>query len=131
MALFIVCLPLEALSGDEQDTAWNPSFMYLALGWIVVPFDKYSIPWLANPLLFYSWRCIGRNRLGTAFMLSIACSLLAFVYFSVGKIRNPFAGGIDSIPGFGIGFWLWFASMIAAAGACAILLWRKPVAEEL
>jgi hypothetical protein len=79
--------------------------------------------WLANPLLFASWLAmLQRVRLP-----AIACSVLAlglgFAFLLATKVMVSESGTPNRVEGYGVGYWLWLASI--AIACCASLLVRS------
>ncbi len=120
--LFLGSLTQDAyyLAGDNPE-AWSASWGLLLIGWMGVFFGVFA--WLANPLLVLSWLLCLRGKQGAALIVSIAAVLFALSFLLHSTIIASEAPTYRAVTGYGVGYWLWLASMlIMAAGTLHLYL---------
>ena len=125
LALWGVSLFLPALHlrfYPDGETVILPGYKVLASGWVGVL--ALQPGWLANPLLgallVVWWR--GRSSVRTVRLLAGA-----LIIASLATLDLPLRPWFNRHEGFGIGYWLWMATNLAAATVALI----KPRANEL
>src|SRR5690606_4454386 len=123
LILFIISLTQPAFYIDrkEDPNAYSDSLTLFLLGWMsflggaIIPF----ILWLANPLYFVAIFLTIRNKsLGLYFAL--AATLLAFIFSQLHTIMTSESGSFSVITSRGLGFKLWFISIIALTVALIV-----------
>jgi hypothetical protein len=83
--------------------------------------------WLANPLLLLSWILCLRGELRAALIISAAAVLFALSFLLHSTIVASEAPTYRAVTGYGVGYWLWLASMlIMAAGTLRLYLASRP-----
>ncbi|MEZ5045527.1 MAG: hypothetical protein R2831_00900 [Chitinophagaceae bacterium] len=115
LLLLIISLTQPAFYIDrkEDPNAYSDSLTLFFLGWMsflggaFIPF----ILWLANPLYFISIFLTIKNKPSGLFV-SIAASTLAFIFSQLDTIMTSESGSCSIITSRGLGFKLWFASLI-------------------
>jgi hypothetical protein len=120
--LFLASLTQNAyhLAGDNPE-AWSASWGLLLIGWMGIYFGVFA--WLANPLLVLSWMLCVRGKHGAALIVSTAAVLFALSFLLHRTIVADEAPTYKAVTGYGLGYWLWLASMlIMAAGALGLYL---------
>lgn len=114
-----VCLFLASLTQDgfylagENPRAWAPCIGLLLVGWIAVFAGVFA--WLANPALFVAWilLCFRSTRYASLVMATISAAF-ALSFLAHQEILANENGGTSKITGYGLGYWLWLASIFAA-----------------
>lgn len=107
--LFLSSLGLKTLLLSHGDSSFLPGFVCLLFGFSYVA-------WFANPLFVASIILLSINRSGMALATSTASVILAATTFSIQKAPFNEAGHMANVVGYGLGFYLWIASM------CGIVL---------
>lgn len=116
-----------AIETDKEDFS---GFFLLALGWLVL----FRVPaWFANLFLPIGWVAILLpSRVGRVIALGSFGTALAIALTSIGVVWMPISmseGGYyptHEFQGFGVGFYLWIGSFVAAlAGAIARVVIEK------
>jgi hypothetical protein len=128
--LFLASLTQDAyyLAGDNPE-AWAASWGLLLIGWMGVYFGVFA--WLANPLLLLSWMLFLRRKFGAAFVGSAAALLFALSFLLHSTIVASEAPTYEPVTGYGLGYWLWLASMlIMAAGTLHLHLASRSRPEQ-
>ena len=88
------------------------------------------LAWLANPLLLLSWILCLTDELRAAFIASAAALLLAMSFLLHSTIVASEAPTYEAVTGYGLGYWLWLASMlIMAVGTLRFYLASRPGRE--
>lgn len=85
------------------------SIMALIMGPIGMVFGGATLTWLANPLLFISWKLHSKNY-KLSLILSALATLLALSFLCFNKIIADEAGNYKEIISYGLGYWLWVSS---------------------
>jgi hypothetical protein len=109
VVLFLSSLGLKTLLLSHGDS----SFL---LGFVCLLFGFSYVAWFANPLFVASIIFLSLNRSGMALATSTASVILAATTFLIQKAPFNEAGHMANVVGYGLGFYLWIASM------CVILL---------
>jgi hypothetical protein len=128
--LFLASLTQNGFYIDRKDNpeAWSPCFGLLLIGWIAVPL---GIPaWLANPAIFLAWIC-GLFGWKQSAVVSCAFALvfsLSFIFCE--RILTDEGGGESGITGYGIGYWLWNASIAVALLGSTITLFVPTTSDK-
>lgn len=107
--LFLSSLGLKTLLLSHGDSSFLPGFVCLLFGFSYVA-------WFANPLFVASIILLSINRSGMALVTSTASVILAATTFLIQKAPFNEAGHMANVVGYGLGFYLWIASM------CVIVL---------
>ena len=124
--VFLASLTQDAyyLAGDNPD-AWATSWGVLLVGWMGIFYGVFA--WLANPLLLLSWILCLRGELRAALIISAAAVLFALSFLLHSTIVASEAPTYRAVTGYGVGYWLWLASMlIMAAGTLRLYLASRP-----
>jgi hypothetical protein len=113
VALFVACLFFECFYVDQnQRSGGGTGGELLLVGWIGF-IDGFSA-WLANPVLLIAWiMALLRPRLVSP-VFAIGALVLALGFMRHEDILINEGGGRARIVGYGLGYWLWIASMGAA-----------------
>jgi hypothetical protein len=111
IALFLACFTQNAfyIEGPNSQAWTSASYLFL-LGWLGL--FSGTIAWFANPLQIAALVLFTRRRYWIAFALGIAASFCALSFLNVDKVMVSEAPTFAKITGFGLGYWLWVASMI-------------------
>jgi hypothetical protein len=107
--LFLSSLGFNAFILSQGDSSFLPGFVCFLFGFSY-------IAWFANPLFLLSFILLSANRSGTALATSAASLILASTTFLIQKVPYNEAGQTAEVVGYGLGCYLWIASM------CVILL---------
>jgi hypothetical protein len=102
--LFLSSLGLKTLILSHGDSSFLMGFVCLLLGFSY-------LAWYANPLFLVSIILLSLNRSGMAVATSTASAILAGTTFLIQKVPYNEAGHMADIVGYGLGFYLWIASM--------------------
>jgi hypothetical protein len=126
-ALFVASLTQDGFYIDKADNprAWSSSFGLLLVGWMAVLDGVWA--WLANPAVAATWllMCLRRTR-----RIALGCGLAA-LGLSLSFLRHPQilsdeGGGHSRITGYGVGYWLWIASITMAVIGCLAAIVFSP-----
>ena len=120
--LFLASLTQDGyyLAGDNPES-WSASWLLLLIGWMGLYVGVFA--WLANPLLVLSWMLCLRGKHGAALIVSTAAVLFALSFLLHSTIVADEAPTYKAVTGYGVGYWLWLASMlIMAAGTLGLYL---------
>ena len=116
--LFVASLTQDGfyIAGDNP-RAWSSCFGLLLVGWMAVLDGVWA--WLANPALALTWllMCIRRTRV-IALGFGFAALGLALSFLRHPQILSDEGGGHSRITGYGVGYWLWIASITMTVGGC-------------
>jgi hypothetical protein len=104
--LFLSSLGLKTLILSHGDS----SFL---LGFVCLLFGFSYLAWYANPLFLGSIVLLSLNRSRMALATSTASLILAATTFSIQKAPFNEAGHMADVVGYGLGFYLWIATMSA------------------
>jgi hypothetical protein len=104
--LFLSSLGLKTLILSHGDS----SFL---LGFVCLLFGFSYLAWFANPLFLVSIILLSLNRSRMALAASTASLILAATTFLIQKAPFNEAGHMANVVGYGLGFYLWIASMSA------------------
>jgi hypothetical protein len=111
---------------SPDDAGWHPSVTLLLIG-CVGAFDR-MFAWFANPGLIAAWilmRSRSRQRRVTALCCAIASLALSLSFLLQRQILADEAGHYSRITGYGPGYWLWVASILAALVGCVVATSRN------
>ena len=93
----------------------------LCIGWIGIFGGVYA--WLANPILLVAWTFILFHRNGRATILLIASLGLALSFLREKHWERDESGmHTANITGYGLGYWLWIASIGIALIGCVFAM---------
>jgi hypothetical protein len=81
------------------------------IGFACLLFGFSYVAWFANPLFLMSVILLSLNRSGMALATSTASVILAATTFLIQKAPYNEAGHMANVVRYGLGFYLWFASM--------------------
>ena len=116
-ALFVICLPFDAVCTNGGCAAW-PAWSILAFGWIS-PNSLANVAWWANPVLFVSWALLFRRSAASLFWGGFAAVLVLLPLFSPTVVMNE--GGVATrLQGFQLGYWLWVGAAEVNLIACIV-----------
>ena len=106
----------------------NHGLSILLIGWLGLLSVKQSgvlfvLAWYANPFLIFSWISTSLGWRHLALLAGGTALLFGVAFLSVERQLMDEAGGVGKITGYGIGYWLWIASM--CAGLAAAVLCRQ------
>jgi hypothetical protein len=104
--LFLSSLGLKTLILSHGDSGFLMGFVCLLFGFSY-------LAWFANPLFLVSIILLSLNRSGMALAASTASLILAATTFLIQKAPFNEAGHMANVVGYGLGFYLWIASMSA------------------
>jgi len=107
--LFLSSLGFNTLILSQGDSSFLIGFACLLFGFSY-------LAWFANPLFLVSIILLSLNRSAIALATSTASVILAGTTFLIQKAPFNEAGHMANVVGYGLGFYLWLASM------CVILL---------
>ena len=118
IVLFLLSLTQTGYHVDGPDEAgWHPSVGLLVVG-CLGPFTG-VFAWLANPLLVATWIMMrSRSRRGTALCCAVASLGMSLSFLLHEQVMKDEAGHYARITGYGLGYWLWVASIITALAGC-------------
>jgi hypothetical protein len=110
IGIYIVSLTQKSYCTVGGICEFFSGFLNLIFGWFgVFKLHIPAFPWLANPLLFFSWLFYERMP-KRSFVLSVISLLLMLSFLFVNEIMVN-DGSIYSIINFyGLGYWLWVLS---------------------
>lgn len=117
---FLACLTQDAfyLSGDNP-TSWSNGLGLLFFGWMG------HASWFANPAVIAAWLFFGFHRTKMSLAMS-ACALAAALSFlQTETLVVSTRPDTESVVGYGMGYWLWLASISAAFLAAMTQLSQK------
>ena len=119
VAAYVAAMPLVAFYQARLDDEAQRSFMLLLVGPMGVLVGY--LEWLANPLIWYSWRMAKKGRWRTCAISSLIAVGLVASFLLRDHMEWPLyeRDPRPRITGHGLGFWLWLVSalsMLAAAG---------------
>lgn len=107
--LFLSSLGFNTLILSQGDSSFLIGFACLLFGFSY-------LAWFANPLFLVSIILLSLNRSAIALATSTASVILAGTTFLIQKAPFNEAGYMANVVGYGLGFYLWIASM------CGIVL---------
>ena len=81
------------------------------LGFVCLLFGFSYLAWFANPLFLVSIVLLSLNRSDMALATSTASVILAATTFLIRNVSFNEAGHMANVVGYGLGFYLWIASM--------------------
>lgn len=105
---YVLALYAPAFYYDDTES-WS-GISALLTGWLGILFGYVS--WLANPLFLASWVCILLKDSTLIISSSVLGCILCLSFLFHKEIVINEAGGTGIISGMGLGFWLWFASLL-------------------
>lgn len=120
---------------DEYGTysAVDP-FMIFVLGlsfFFLVIFSPFTMMmWYANPLLFYSWYAIFRNKKRASLVTSGIAFCLSLSFLLVDEVPAGSGMADADVEHIGLGYWIWLASMASALLASWFIVPKAPDIEE-
>jgi len=104
--LFLSSLGLNTLILSQGDSSFLMGFVCLLFGFSY-------LAWFANPLFLMSILLLSLDRSRMALATSAASLILAATTFLIQKAPFNEAGHMANVVGYGLGFYLWIASMSA------------------
>lgn len=128
IALFVVCLPFDAICVNGSCSGW-PAWSLLLFGVLNVDESLGNWSWWANPILFvgWMWATTPDNRpRRIRLSISIAALIFALLPLISGTAGVSEAGGVSVIEGYRIGYWLWLGAIVANL-ASAISALAQPI----
>jgi len=133
IGLFFMCLPFASFYINGEHVA-PPSWRILGVGFIAAITQWSAHYWFANPILVLSWLFIGAGLRRIALFSSTAALLLAASFLPNRTILIDIDYRPSPITEYGLGYWLWLASMLSAFLAACFAFWRgdssKPIAPS-
>lgn len=137
VVLYVMCLTQDGYYIDGPDpTAWSPAYGLLISGWLGLFVGVFA--WLANPLLFASWFLLAISKHRAAFLVSLGAFLFAMSFLLHSEVISSTKPTYSKIIGYGIGYWLWIASVLILVVGAGVLTFRsntdartEPCADEL
>jgi hypothetical protein len=102
--LFLSSLGFNTLILSQGDSSFLMGFVCLLFGFSY-------LAWYANPLFLVSITLLSLNRSHMALATSTASLILATATFLIQKVPYSEAGHMANVVGYGLGFYLWIASM--------------------
>jgi hypothetical protein len=102
--LFLSSLGFNTLILSQGDSSFLMGFVCLLFGFSY-------LAWYANPLFLVSITLLSLNRSHMALATSTASAILAGTTFLIQKVPYNEAGHMADVVGYGLGFYLWIASM--------------------
>jgi hypothetical protein len=111
IALFVVCLTQDGFYIEGPNPrAWASGFYLFLLGWLGLLSG--TIAWFANPLLISAWVLFWLRRYWIALALGVAALFCALSFLNVDTVVVSEAPTFAKVTGYGLGYWLWIASMM-------------------
>lgn len=96
---------------DGQDSIGSFGLIAFLMGWVMYC-DIRIIPWLANPLLLFSYYLIMKKKIKKAKLIGSIALLCGLSFLFYDKMPLNEAGFQGEITGYGIGYLLWLSSLI-------------------
>lgn len=83
-------------------------------------------PWLGNLALFAAWLALGLRANIIGGTLGTIALIAGVRFFAVAMVTYDYESGMpDKVASFGLGFWLWIASVLCALSAAIFQLREK------
>ena len=102
-----------------------PGYGVLIFGAIPLVSSPANLTWLANPLLFLSWKYTFRLKTKQSIACASVALLLAASFLLFRNVVTNEGGTAAPITGYALGYWLWLASMSCSLLA-ALSLRKRP-----
>lgn len=122
VALFVACLPL---SGVCTAGRCGLGISYLVFGSIGFLAGLANLSWLANPILFFSWKYGGRRNGLVGLSSALAALVFACMPLMVRSIVTNEGGVATRIEGYGMGYWLWIDVIISTVAGHIFCMGRR------
>lgn len=106
---YLPSLPLPTLIPAKGDPSFLAGFVCLAFGWA-------HLPWYANPLLLVSAILVLARRPRWALVPAVLAIPIALSALTIDQVWYNEAGHEADVVGYGLGFYLWIASLVAMLG---------------
>lgn len=115
LCLYLFCLSRSAFSVRAAEQEPLSGSLILFLGWlqtidIAMVGLFVGLSWFANPIVVITWICLFVSRYRVATYLGAVAVLLS-VSFLFGKKAHINSFDADDIISYGVGYWLWIASI--------------------
>jgi hypothetical protein len=130
ICLFVVCLLNDGFCIDGPNSrAWSPAWLLLLIGWMGV---FYGTPaWLANPALLVAWVWSLCRRPALSLLAALIAVVLMATFLFQKIVVSSEAPTYSRIAGYGVGYWLWFASAVTqVTGTTVAILSTKYLASS-
>jgi hypothetical protein len=127
--LFALSLTQRGFYTDrDAGDGWQPSIAILLTGCLGV---CTGIPaWLANPAVIASWILMqNRTKRRMAVICAAGSILIALTFLMQKKILVDEAGNDATITGYGLGYWMWIASMAVSLIGCIAMVMRDRASQ--
>ncbi|HNA61299.1 MAG TPA: hypothetical protein PLN89_08540 [Elusimicrobiota bacterium] len=141
VALFLLScfMPCLYIARPEGPVSWNGFEILLLNGWMAI-LAVISVAWLANPLYFFAGVCVlnsqkGGSSLssGLGIIVSLAAVLVGGTSFWVKGVpipKNEGGGTQGLVDHFGVGFYVWMASLLLMFLAAVLTYNQNRTAEK-
>jgi len=121
MALYAASLFNDGICIDSRCDSW-PGWSILLLGGLALFGSPANATWLANPALFASWGLLIGSQWRAALIAAIVALAGGASFLLFDGVVSSESGGLSSITGTAIGYWLWLSSMAVACFGAALSL---------
>lgn len=112
IGIYIISLTQKSYCTVGGTCEYFSGFLNLIFGWFgVFKLHVPAFPWLANPLLFFSWLFYKRMA-KRSFVLSVISLLLMLSFLFVNEIMVNDGSTYSIINFYGLGYWLWILSSL-------------------
>lgn len=111
IGLYLISLSQISFCTIGNNCEYFSGLLHLVFGWFgVFKLHLPAFPWLANPLLFFSWLFLFRKKKKIALALSGIAFLLMISFLLVDEIMVNDGSTTSIINFYGLGYWLWVLS---------------------
>ncbi|MFC4267982.1 hypothetical protein [Polaribacter marinivivus] len=111
IGLYLISLPQKSFCTVGNTCEYFSGLLHLIFGWFgVFKLHLPAFPWLANPLLFFSWLFLFVKKTKIALVLSGIAFLLMISFLLVDEIIVNDGSTTSIVNFYGFGYWLWVLS---------------------
>ena len=115
--LYVSSLFPDSICIDDRCDSW-PGYAILLMGWMALLGSPANMTWGANLALFICWALLANSRWIAALVAGVLALTWGASLLLYSGVMSSESGGLSSITGTAIGYWLWLFSMVAAC-CCA------------
>ena len=128
-ACFMISLTQTCFVTSAGDVKGSITFIS---GWLgIVAFSPPAFTWLANPMIFFSWRYWLHNKTSLSLILSLGATMLSVCFLFFEDVVLGEGGGGENITGYKLGYWLWLSSMgVMLLGNLIVYLLKVPKSDQ-